>query len=118
MVIRNKPTKQDIRLRAGMWPSIKSAQTELHKHGYKPRREANDLPVKFERMNYPALTIISDDNGKQYQIILYPSDAQIVADLPNRIENPTKISDRWDIGKHMKEGMIIDIDDKKFDGKK
>jgi hypothetical protein len=116
MSIKNRDTKQDIHIE--MHHSTKtSAQAELMVHGYRPRPEANDLPVKYEKDHYPALTIASDDGRKTWLIVEYPSDAEILALLPDRPENPEKIADRWDTGKHMEPGTLIDLDDKRFKGK-
>ena len=41
--------------------------------GYRLRMEANHLPVKFERAGAPTLTIASDDGGKTYTSVPYPS---------------------------------------------
>ena len=95
MSIRNKPKKTDIRIKINH-VSKEAAQAELRLHGYRPRPEANDLPVKFERKHYPALTVATDDNHVTWIIVNYPSDAEIFHDLPDRIENPDKLKDRDD----------------------
>ena len=116
MNIKNKDTKQDIRIKINHHTK-EAAQAELRYHGYHPRPEANDLPVKYEKDHYPAMTIATDDNRKSWIIVGYPSDAEILALLPDPEKNPGKLADRWDTGKHMEPGTLIDLKDKRFKGK-
>ncbi len=96
MSIRNKPKKTDIRIKVGPFATKEMAFAELRQHGYERRPEMNDLPIKFERSEYPAFTVYSDDNQKTFHIGYYPSDAEIFKALPTRIENPDKLKDRED----------------------
>ncbi len=59
------------------FPSIAKAKAFLYKEGYRVRMEASKLPVKFERPGGPTLTIASDDGGKTYVPVPYPSDKEI-----------------------------------------
>ena len=107
MSIKNRDSKEDIRIKTGPWVSHARAQQELHKHGYARRLEMNDLPIMYERKNYPAMSIATADNVPGYLIVKYPTDAEIYKMI--RGNNPEGgMKDRMD--KQFPEGHILDFD--------
>ena len=117
MSIKNRDTKEDIRIGVGPWPTKEHAFDELRRHGYRRRPEMNDLPIKFEKEYYPAFTVASSETAPGFMIVEYPSDAEIYRELPDRIENPEKMGSRDDFtpgGVCGPEGTLVDLDkDKK-----
>lgn len=110
------PKKTDIRIRIGPWTNENQAAVELYRAGYKRRPESNDLPVKFERENYPARTIMRERKGRFFKIAPYPSDAEIYRAMPDRIDDKKLIKDPHDdspdlaFGQDVNEALILGPD--------